>query len=85
MGYIHLPKSPDTINSNPNIIRAIATKAMAVITPEIGSNSAIKPSIIAIIPTIVIPVVPRDATAKPANINAKATSQPRATPPTIIG
>jgi len=85
MGYIHLPKSPDTINHNPRMIRAIATKAVAVSTPEIGLNNAIIPSITAIMPTIVIPGVPRAATAKPANINAKATIQPRATPPTTIG
>src|SRR5665647_574970 len=38
MGYIHLPKSPDIINHSPRMIRAIATKAVAVSTPEIGLN-----------------------------------------------
>ena len=81
MGYTHLPKRPDTINSNPNMIRAIAINATAVITPEMGFISATKPSIIAIMPTIVIPRVPRPTTAKPAKINAKATSQPRVNVP----
>jgi hypothetical protein len=32
-GYTHIPKRQETINSNPNTIRAITIKATAVITP----------------------------------------------------
>jgi len=79
--YTHLPKRPETINISPKIIRAIASNATAVITPAMGFISATKPSMTAIIPTIIIPGVPRPMAAKPAKIKAKATSQPRVSVP----
>lgn len=53
MGYTHLPKMHDTINCNPNMISAIVTKAMTVITKK-GLNSAIISIITAIIPMIMV-------------------------------
>lgn len=53
-GYPHLLKKPDASHSNPNTIRAVI-KATAVIAPEMGFISATKPSMIAIMPTIIVP------------------------------
>ena len=55
MDYTHLPKKPETINHNPNMIRAIASNATAVTTPRGGYTSTTKPTMIAITPTIIIP------------------------------
>src|SRR5674536_139490 len=60
-----LPKRPDIISSNPNMISPIATSNTIVATPIAGHISATKPIMTAIMPTISIPGVPRAATANP--------------------
>ena len=85
VGYTHLPKRPDTINSSPKMIRPIATSNTIVATPIAGYTSATKPNMTASTPTIIIPGVPRTVNANPRKINVKATSQPRVNPPQKSG
>lgn len=85
MGYTHLPKRPDTINSNPNMIRAIASKSTAVATPSGGYKNTTKPTITAMMPTTIIPGVARAMATNPKKINASPTSHARVNPPQMSG
>jgi len=71
MGYTHLPRMPDAIDSNPKITRNTASKNTSVPNPRPGNIITAKPMIIPSIPTMIPPAVPRAALAIPANNSDK--------------